>query len=114
MAQVVGIFKKGAADDPANYRPISLLQTYYKLYARVIANRLSAGLDEHVRELQFGFRGCSTSEAIYLVRYFQDLVDSKQNQVLNLIFLDWRKAFDRIRPEALFSALQRLRVPSHT
>ena len=115
MAQVVGIFKKGAADDPANYRPISLLQTCYKLYARVIANRLSAGLDEHVRELQFGFRrGRSTSEAIYLVRRLQDLVDAKQNQVLYLMFLDWSKAFDRIRPEALFSALQRLRVPSHT
>ena len=103
MAQVVGIFKTGAADDPANYRPTSLLQTCYRLYARVIANRLSAGLDEHVRELQFGFRrGRSTSEAIYLVRRLQDLVDAKQNQVLYLMFLDWSKAFDRIRPEALF------------
>ena len=54
LAQAVEIFKKGAADEPSNYRPISLLQTCYKLYARIIANRLSEGLDEHIRELQFG------------------------------------------------------------
>ena len=56
LAQVVGVFKKGAADDPVNYRPISLLQTCHKLYARIVANRLSAGLDAHIRELQYGFR----------------------------------------------------------
>ena len=30
-AKVIGIFKKGAADGPANYRPISLLHTAYTL-----------------------------------------------------------------------------------
>lgn len=114
IAQVVGIFKKGAATDPANYRPISLLQTCYKLYARIIANRLAAGLGDKIRELQFGFRkGRSTSEAIYLVRRLQDLVDAKKFQVLYLMFLDWSKAFDKIRPTALHIALQRLGVPRH-
>ena len=114
MAQVVGIFKKGSATDPANYRPISLLQTCYKLYARIIANRLTVGLDDKIRDLQFGFRkGRSTSEAIYLVRRLQDLVDAKKHQVLYLMFLDWSKAFDKIRPSALHIALQRLGVPSH-
>ena len=114
LAQVVGIFKKGSATDPANYRPISLLQTCYKLYARIIANRLAAGLDDRIRELQFGFRkGRSTSEAIYLVRRLQDLVDAKKYQVLYVLFLDWSKAFDKIRPPALHLALQRLGVPNH-
>ena len=113
-AQVVGIFKKGSATDPANYRPISLLQTCYKLYARIIANRLIAGLDERIRGLQFGFRkGRSTSEAIYLVRRLQDIVDAKKHQVLYLMFLDWSKAFDKIRPSALHTALQRPGVPSY-
>ena len=115
LAQVVGILKRGSASDPANYRPISLLQTCYKLYARIIANRLSAGLDEHIRELQFGFRkGRSTAEATFLVRRLQDLVDAKRHQTLHLLFLDWSKAFDKIRPAALQQALRQLLVPDHT
>ena len=103
IAQAIGLFKKGCATDPANYRLISLLQTCYKLYARIIANRLSEGLDDRIRPLQFGFRkGRSTSEATYLIRRLQDLVDAKKTQVLYLMFLDWSKAFDKIRPGALF------------
>ena len=51
-AKVVGLFKKGKADDPANYRPISLLQTACKLFARIMARRLEAGLADNLRETQ--------------------------------------------------------------
>jgi len=112
QAQVVGIFKKGSTSDPANYRPISLLQTCYKLYARILAARLSAGIDPFLREHQYGFRhGRSTNEAIFLIRRLQDLVDAKRNQALYLLFLDWSKAFDTIKPEALHLALKRLGIP---
>ena len=36
QSQVIGIFKKGCESNPSNFRPISLLQTCYKLYARVL------------------------------------------------------------------------------
>ena len=112
QAQVVGIFKKGSSSDPANYRPISLLQTCYKLYARILAARLYSGLDPFLRENQYGFRrGRSTNEAIFLIRRLQDLVDAKRNQALFLLFLDWSKAFDTIKPAALHLALKRLKIP---
>lgn len=112
QSQVIGIFKKGCESDPSNFRPISLLQTCYKLYARVLAARLYAGLDPVLRDNQFGFRqGRSTSDAIFLVRRLQDLVDAKRHQVLHLLFLDWSKAFDTIKPAALHLALRRLKVP---
>ena len=52
-------------------------------------------------------------DAIYLVRRLRDLVDAKKYQVLYLMFLDWGKVFDKIRPTALHLALQRFGVPSH-
>ena len=33
LAEVVTLYKKGNVEDPGNYRPISLLQSLYKLYA---------------------------------------------------------------------------------
>ena len=40
---IVSIYKgKGADSDPANYRPISLLNTLYKIYAALLQIRLSA------------------------------------------------------------------------
>ena len=104
-------FCKGASSDPADYRPISLVRTCYKLYARILAARLSAGLGSPLRKNQYRFRhGRSTSEAIFLMRRLPDLVDAKENQALFLLFLDSSKAFDTIKPAALHLALQRLRI----
>ena len=116
LAQVVGVFKKGAADDPANYRPITCSKhaiSYMHESSQIGCLQVLMHI-AHIRELQYGFRpGRSTSEAIYLIRRLQDLVDAKQHQVLYLMFLDWSNAFDRIRPVALFLALKRLGVPAH-
>ena len=113
QALVVGIFKKGAADDPANYRPISLLQTAYKLFGRMVARRLETGLDARLRKTQYGFRnGRSTAEPMFILRRLQDLVHAKRRQVLHLIFLDWSKAFDKIATERLPEVLRRFGTPN--
>ena len=40
-ATIASIFKKGETDDPANYRPISLLNSLYKIYASLIQRRIA-------------------------------------------------------------------------
>ena len=52
---VVEIYKaKGPLTDPASYRPISLLNTSYKLFVKIIHTRLQAALDDRLKETQYG------------------------------------------------------------
>ena len=111
-ALVVGIFKKGAVDDPANYRPISLLATAYKIYGRILAKRLERGLEDWLRTTQYGFRkGHSTTEPMFILRRLQDLVQERKDHALHLIFLDWSKAFDKVDTGCLPVVLKRFGVP---
>ena len=100
-AIVVEIYKgKGPLTDPASYRPISLLNTSYKLFAKIIHARLQAALDDRLREAQYGFRATrSTSQPIHIVRRLIERAEAT-GKTLYTIFLDWEKAFDKIHPDA--------------
>eukprot|EP00969_Alexandrium_andersonii_P162548 7185231-Alexandrium_andersonii.AAC.1 len=66
-AEVVGIFKKGSPYEPASYRPISLLNTTYKLYAALLASRITRWVEPALRGTQYGFRQHrSTGDPIHL------------------------------------------------
>ena len=70
------IYKKGATDNPANYRPIALLNLSYRILAKMIQVRLLKGLDDCLDNQQFGFRKAkSTSQPICI--YWRILENSK-------------------------------------
>ena len=92
IARVVTIYKKANPDLPQNYRPISLLQSIYKIYARMIQNRLAEALDERIWTTQFGFRrNKSTSQPISMLRRIQDYMEASGDRLI-LLFLDWEKS----------------------
>ena len=96
QADVVSIYKKGNAELPQNYRPISLLNTSYKILTKIYQTRLSNAIDRQLHDTQFGFRkGRSTSEALFCVRRLQDLGEAGLENIIP-IFLDWEKAFDKV------------------
>ena len=45
LARIYSLYKKGDPDNLASYRPISLLNTFYKLIASIIQHRLANALD---------------------------------------------------------------------
>ena len=47
-AEVVTLYKKGNVEDPGNYRPISRLQTMYKIFASILQKRLADSLEENM------------------------------------------------------------------
>ena len=113
LARVVPIYKKGDTDVAANYRPISLLNSAYKIYMMMIMSRMQDAVAQHVSKTQYGFcPGKSTSHAIYIIRRIQDFAESRSAK-LSLALLDWEKAFDKVQHDKLFIALNRMGFSAH-
>lgn len=68
------------------------------------------GLEAKLWAMQYGFRhGRSTGDAIHIVRRIQDYLESSGEPGM-LCLLDWEKAFDSLKPEALTASLRRYGV----
>ena len=82
---------KGNPSDLGNYRPISLLNTMYKIIAGVIQNRLAGKLDKHLQRTQYGFRKQKgTADAIHCIRRIIDKGESTGTKTL-MVLIDWEK-----------------------
>jgi hypothetical protein len=106
--KITPIYKKGDEELLENYRPISTLPIFGKIFEKLIYSRLygffvSQGL---LHDKQFGFRkGHSTSHALnYSVDHINKSLQ-KGEHVLG-IFIDLSKAFDTIDHGILISKLE--------
>ena len=111
-ATVVLIHKKGSTAELKNYRPISLLNTLYKVFAAVLQRRMEKKVEEKLHDTQYGFRkGRGTAEAIHCIRRIIDKGESTRKKTI-LVLLDWEKAFDKVNHQALNMAMKRMGVSS--
>ena len=95
----------------SNYRPISLTNTMYKIYASLLQKRLAAHFDHRLRPTQFGFRsGRSVTQPIHILRRLLE-VHERQTEAFHAIFLDWAKAFDSVTFSSIQSSLEYMGVP---
>ncbi|PZC74016.1 hypothetical protein B5X24_HaOG208430 [Helicoverpa armigera] len=107
---VVLFFKKGDNCLLKNYRPITLLSHVYKLFSRVITNRLEHRLDDFQPPEQAGFRrGFSTIDHIHTLRQVIQKTE-EYNLPLCLAFVDYEKAFDSVETWAVLESLQRCHI----
>ena len=89
------MFKKGDRENLANYRPISLLTSFSKVFEKVIYRRILTHVTNNnilVNE-QFGFRSkLSTEKATYnLINEISEALNNKRQ--VGGIFFDLEKAF---------------------
>ena len=66
--RLVVLFKKGDRKDPGNYRPISLLSILYKVFTKVIDNRIGQIFERGQSVEQAGFRsGFSCDDHLFAI-----------------------------------------------
>ena len=84
----------------------------YKLFTRVILNRIDRTIDEGQPCEQSGFRkGFSTMDHIHTITKLIE-VSREYERPLCLTFIDLRKAFDSVETEAVMEALDSQGVPT--
>ena len=97
-ANVVPIFKKGCRSAACNYRPISLTSILCKLCEHIIHCAVIRHLTEHniLSDAQHGFRkrrSCESQLIVTINDLAKGLDDKSQ---IDLILLDFEKAFDKV------------------
>ena len=103
IAEVIPIYKRGNVNRPTNYRPISLLSHFDKIFEKLIHQRIMSYLDKFslLTEHQFGFRqNSSTNHAITYI--YDNLIQNVDQGLFSCcLFLDLSKAFDTIDHDIL-------------
>ena len=108
IAKIVPLFKTGKTEELTNYRPISILTCFSKIFEKLIYNRLISFFQKSsvLHDSQYGFRnGMSTTHAV-----LDDLTSTceqiNNEQYTGLILLDFKKAFDTVCHRKLLQKLE--------
>ena len=107
---VITFPKKGNLQLCQNYRTISLISHPSEVMLKIILNRLQPQAEEIIAEEQAGFRtGRSTTDQIFNLRILcEKYLQHQQN--LTHVFIDFKKAFDRIWNEALWATMRKYNI----
>ena len=108
IAKVSPVFKSGDKSIISNYRPISILPSFSKIFEKLVYNRLINYLNKYcvLSNNQYGFRSnYSTSLAILeMVDKISEAIDNKYYSLG--IFIDLSKAFDTINHDIMLGKLE--------
>lgn len=111
-ANLVLIPKKPNASHPSEFRPISCLNTVYKVISKLLATRLQEILPLMVSKSQSAFLpGRLLAENVLLAT---DLVNGYNRETLSprgMLKVDLRKAFDCVRWDFIAATLRAIGVP---
>ena len=105
-SRVIALLKPGKDPSiPKNYRPISLLCHTYKLFERLLLNRIAPFVDELLIPEQAGFRpgkSC-TGQLLNLTQYIED--GYEKGLITGTVFVDLSAAYDTVNHRILTKKL---------
>ena len=100
--------KKNGASNICDFRPISLVESLYKMLAKVLANRSKMVLDQLISKSQNSFVG--GKQILNSVLIANECVDSRLKSKISGVIckLDFEKAYDNVNWEALLKLLKKM------
>ena len=104
---IIPIYKKGDTNLPSNYRGITLVSCFGKLFTVIVNARLKKWADQNdiISDAQFGFRSdYGTVDAIFIL---QSLINKRLNKKKKIYacFIDFQRAFDSVYRNGLWYKL---------
>ena len=109
--KLIVIFKKGDATLPKNYRPIAILPILYKVFSRLLCQRLTSTLMQKQDADQAAYRkDFSTQDHLFTVAILIER-SYEHNFPLWMAAVDFEKAFDMVRHDSLWVVLSKQGLP---
>jgi len=109
LAKVIPIFKSGDNLSLNNYRPISLLSSFSKIFERILYNKIMKFLESNniLYNHQYGFRAKHSTihPVIHFLNHVAKANNTASSQTTLATFCDLSKAFDTISTDILLHKL---------
>ena len=88
------------------------MPTTYKILSNILLSRLSPYAEEIIGDHQYGFRrNRSTTDHIFCFHQIFEKKKLEHNEAVHQLFIDFKKAYDSVRREALYNILIEFGTP---
>ena len=105
LANITPVFKKGARTSKINYRTVSILSVFSKIFKSLLSKQFLEFFDKILPKFQCGFRkGYGTQHYLYLMlEIWKGATDN--NKAFGALLTDLSKAFDCLSHDLLIAKL---------
>lgn len=109
-ARIVPVHKKGLKSKVENYRPVSILNIFSKIFERIVYDAIYSVIANAVPVEQHGFlkgRSTITNLSIFSNYIISNMEKGRQ---VDVVYTDFEKAFDRVDHAILIQKLEKLGI----